>query len=232
VDKDSLLYAPHLRITNESYDLKNRCPVSSPLDQLTDFLADAPLNAEQRVLWRGLCEELMLARVRIQELEMRVKTLDRALPVDDTPSHDILNQPDFNREVARMLAIDARYGGVSSVLYFDIENLGAINDRHGATLVEAALRCIGDTLINQVRRSDIVGRLAKEEFGVLMPRCDNANAWKKGESIASSLFDALCAMWGPNLKPNINFGAYTFAEKEDLASGLQSVASSLTKLVK
>ena len=205
--------------------------MSAPLDLLTDFLADAPLTPDQRTIWRDLCAELVLARVRIQELETRLRILDRSVPENASPQ-PLLNRPDFNREVARVLAMDDRYGGQSSVVYFDVENLGNINDRHGPALVDAALRCIGDTLINQVRRSDIIGRLAKEEFGVLLPRCNNENAWKKGEKIASALYDALCDLWGPNLQPNISYAAYTFSEKEDLAEGLQAVAKSLTKLTK
>jgi len=203
--------------------------VSAPLDLLTDFLADAPLSPEQRTVWRDLCAELVLSRVRIQELETRLRILDRSTDEAEAPPA-MLGRPDFNREVARVLAMDDRYGGVSSVLYFDIENLGNINDRHGAALVDAALRCIGDTLVNQIRRSDILGRLAKDEFGILLPRCNNENAWKKGEKIATILYDALCGLWGPNLQPSISYAAYTFHEKEDLAQGLKAVAEGLTKL--
>lgn len=205
--------------------------LSAPLDLLTDFLADAPLTPEQRTIWRDLCAELVLARVRIQELETRLRILDRDVP-EGTPAATLLTRPDFNREVARMLACDERYGTTSSVLYFNIENLGAIKDRHGSQLVEAAIRCIADTLVNQIRRSDVLGRLAPDEFGILLPRCNNENAWKKGEKVAVTLYDALCALWGPNLRPHISFGAYTFGEKEDLAQGLKRAAEGVTKLVR
>ena len=203
---------------------------SSPVDLLTDSLADAPLNAEQRALWRGLCEELVLARVRIQELETRLKVLERAKPDDESPSTSILTRPDFNREVARLLALDERYGNTSSVLYFDIENLQAVKDRHGAALAQAALQAVGDALLNHVRRSDVVGQLAPDEFGVLLPRCDNQNAWIKGEAIASLLHGTLAKVWGPGLEPVISYGAYTFADKEDVAQGLKNAGAALTRL--
>ncbi|MGE4352153.1 MAG: GGDEF domain-containing protein [Bdellovibrionales bacterium] len=205
--------------------------VSAPLDLLTDELADAPLTPEQRVIWRDLCAELVLARVRIQELETRLRVLDRDTAAD-SPALALLNRPDFNREVARMLAIDERYGSTSSVVYFNIENLEIIKDRHGTALVEAAIRCISDTLINQVRRSDVVGRLSPDEFGILLPRCDNTNAWKKAEKVATVLYDALGDLWGPNLKPQIGFGAYTFSGKDDLTQGLKQAAEGITKIVR
>lgn len=205
--------------------------MSAPLDLLTDHLADASLTPEQRTVWRDLCAELVLARVRIQELETRLKVLERATG-DDGPLHAVLTRPEFNREVARMLAFDERYGGTSSVVYFDIENLDSIKQRHGHMLVEAAIRCVSDTLLMNIRRSDILGRLAPDEFGILLPRCDNANAWKKGELLAGALHDALCNLWGPGLKPSINYGAYTFSDKEDLSSGLKQAATGMTRLIR
>jgi len=205
--------------------------LSAPIDLLARQLADAPLTPQQHVLWQELCSELVLARVRIQELETRLKVLERTA-ADESPSNDVLTRPEFNREVARMLAFDERYGGVSSVIYFDIENLDRISDRHGRTLVEASIRCICDTLLACIRRSDILGRLATDEFGVLLPRCDNESAWKKGEQMASAVFEALTDVLGPGLRPNVTYGAYTFQEKEDVAIGLRQAASSVTRLVK
>ena len=214
------------------YLFENRPPpLSAPLDLLTDYLADAPLTPEQRAIWRDLCAELVLARVRVQELETRVRVLERD-PQGSGPAPTLLNRLEFNREVARILAFDERYGGSSSVLYFNINNLDIIKTRHGAHLVEAAIRCIGDTMLAQVRRGDIVGRMGPDEFGVLLPRCNNENAWIKAEKVASSLFRALCDLWGPGLEPSINYGAYTFQEKEDIASGLKSAAEGLTKLIR
>lgn len=205
--------------------------MSSPIDLLTLQLANAPLTPQQHAVWRDLCAELVLARVRIQELETRLKVLEHQ-PAPDDPVHTILTRPEFNREVARMLAFDERYGGLSSVLYFDIENLDALAVRHGRPLVDAALKSVADTLMANIRQSDILGRLATEEFGVLLPRCDNADAWKKGEQIASALYDALAKIWGPGVQPNVTYGAYTFREKEELAVGLKNAAGSVTRLIK
>ena len=205
--------------------------MSAPLDLLTDFLADAPLTHEQRAVWRDLCAELVLARVRIQELETRLSVLERPA-AEDGSLVPLLTRPEFNREVARMLAFDERYGGTSSVIYFDIEDLEKIKERHGTMLVEAAIRCVCDTLMTEVRRSDILGRLAPDEFGVLLPHCDNADAWKKGEKLAATLHDALIKLWGPGLNPSISYGAYTFREKEDLATGLKQAAQGVTRLIK
>lgn len=204
-------------------------PVS--LDLLTEQLTDAPLSPEQRAVWNDLCGELVLARVRVQELENRLRVIE-SQSRDGPPASSVLNKPDFNREVARMLAFDERYGTESSVLYFDIENLDVIRQRHGNALAEAAVRTIGDTLLGSIRRSDILGRLAPDEFGILLPRCSNENAWKKGELVAAKVYDALIGLWGPNLKPVLSYGAYTFKNKEDIAAGLKNAAQSMTQLIR
>lgn len=206
--------------------------MSAPLDLLTDKLADAPLTPGQRAVWRDLCAELVLARVQIQELETRLKNLQRSEETREKEPPTLLNRPDFNREVARLLAFDDRYGGTSSVIYFNIDNLEAIRNRHGTAIADSAIRCITDTLASQVRRSDILGRLAPDEFGILLPRCNQENAWSKSEAIADKLYENLMNLWGPGLKPKISYGAYTFSEKEEATDSLKLAAQMMTKLVR
>jgi len=201
----------------------------SPFDLLISQMADTPLTVKQQMIWQNVCSELVEARLRIHELETRLKTLEHQ-PAANELSTCVLTRPEFNREVARMLAFDERYGGLSSVLYFDIENLDELASRHGRQAAEWAVRCVSDTLAASIRRSDILGRLATDEFGILLPRCDNENAWKKGEQLAGAVFAALAAKEGLTLRPNVTYGAYTFQEKEDLAVGLKQAASNLTQL--
>jgi diguanylate cyclase (GGDEF)-like protein len=197
------------------------------LDPATDWLADAPLSPEQRQAWNQMRSELVAAREKVKDLEARVRLLERQPPEEDAQT--ILTRPEFNREVARMLAFDERYGGTSSVLYFDFENLEGIAGRHGKSVANAAAREISDVLMKHIRGSDIVGRLAMDEFGVLLVRCDNANAWKKGEQLSSLLYEALAELHGCRLDLAISYGAYTFKENEDVGRGLKEAAQAVTK---
>ncbi len=198
------------------------------LDLLTSQLADAPLTPRQHAVWRNLCQEVIHSRQRIRDLETRLEALETK-PAEDEGIQTVLTRPEFNREVARMLAFDERYGGLSSVLYFDVENLDHIVSACGRTVAEAVIRCVSDALAESIRKTDILGRLAPDEFGILLPRCDNANAWKKGEQIAGAVFEALDRMGVFPIRPNVTYGAYTFQEKEDLATGLKQAAQNVTK---
>jgi diguanylate cyclase (GGDEF)-like protein len=202
--------------------------MDSPVDLLNDSLAEAPLTPEQRRVWDLTRAELIIARSRLEEMEVRIKVLEKHAP-EDVIVHTVLTRPEFNREVARMLAFDERYGGLSSVLYFDIENLTDIIARDGREAANTIVRCVCDTFTKYVRSSDIIGRLAVDEFGVLLARCDNAATWKKGENLAALLYQELSKL--PNTLPKtiISYGAYTFNENEDVATGLKNAAESVTK---
>ena len=193
---------------------------------LHDLLTNAHLSPEQKLALKTLETELASARTQMKQLEEKIASLQEQ--VDSERS--VLTRPEFNREVARMLAFDERYGGTSSVLYFDFASLDGLTSRYGHTLVAEVARIIAQTLTHYVRRSDIVGRLAVDEFGVLLVRCDNENAWKKGRELAAILIAALDTIDGKKLGLDISFGAYTFREDENVATGLKEAAQAITKV--
>ncbi len=202
--------------------------MESSLDLYSDPLADAPLTAEQRQIWEMARSELLIARERIEELETRLNSLENNAH-EAGIVQTVLSRPEFNREVARMLAFDERYGGMSSVLYFDVENLSDIHKHNGRDIANTVVRVICDTLVKHIRSSDIVGRLATDEFGVLLARCDNDAAWKKGENLSAMLHDDLEKIPECTTRPIINYGAYTFREKENVANGLKQAAETVTR---
>ena len=200
--------------------------MKKPYDLSIDWLADAILTHDQRKVWTHLREELKAAHDKISLMEDRLRELEQ-----QTNHHlpTVLTRPDFNREVARMLAHDDRYGGVSSIVYINLENLEQITALHGKSVANAATRTMCDTLLQCVRTSDIAGRLGVDEFGVFLARCDNANAWKKGEFLASRLHQALLEVHTKLLRPSLTFGAYTFRQNQDVTEGLKLAASNVTK---
>ncbi len=195
---------------------------NSPLD----LLNDAPLTDQQREILRGLQKELSVAKSQNRELQEKVHALEAA---QESP---ILNRPDFNREVARMLAFDKRYGGTSSILYFDFGNLAETAAQFGNEAAADALKEIATILTGNVRTSDIVGRLAGDEFGVLLMRCDNAFAWRKAEILASLLQQSLNRLCNCALDIKVSYGAYTFRDDEDISISLKHSAKSMMSVVK
>ncbi len=202
--------------------------MADTFDFSVDHLADAPLTADQRRVWNMMRSELASARSRNQELLERLHQYEQQKPDDEST---VLNRNDFNREVARMLAFDERYGGMSSILYFDFDGFDDVSARFGRSVTNAAVREITSILTHGIRSSDIVGRLAPDEFGVLLVRCDNAAAWRKAETLSATLQQALAEIHECKLDIVVNYGAYTFRDNENLAQGLKEAAQAMTKAV-
>jgi len=189
-----------------------------------ELFTDAPLSYAQRQALVAMQAEIVKSRATIKTLQARIAELEQ-----NAEDKSILTRPEFNREVARMLAFDERYGGTSSILYFDIANLDNIVKTLGVQSAEEASLLIATTLTGYVRKSDIVGRLAPAEFGVLMIRCPNNEAWVKGRAVAAQLTKALQQIDNNRFGLEVSFGAYTFGEKDNVAKGLKEAASCLTR---
>ena len=118
--------------------------------------------------------ELIKAESRIAELEARA---------DVDPLLDILNRRGFDRELARSLAYVKRYGTAAALVFIDLDEFKAINDRHGHAAGDALLKAVVAALKGHVRASDIVARLGGDEFAVLMWHLEAAQASAKAREL-------------------------------------------------
>jgi diguanylate cyclase (GGDEF)-like protein len=171
--------------------------------------------------------ELIASRSRIRELEKRIKLLEH--PTQEEQA-SVLTRPEFNREVSRMLAFNERYGGAASLIYINFENMENVINHNDKSLVNAAIREASNVILKCVRSSDVVGRLAVDEFGVLLGQCDNVNAWRKAEQLSRLLNETLTEIRGVRLGLKICYGAYTFREDQDIAAGLREAAKVMLKV--
>lgn len=60
-------------------------------------------------------------------------------------------------------------GGELGFAYLDIDHFKRVNDTHGHAVGDAVLMSFADVLAHGLRRTDMLGRLGGEEFGVFMP---------------------------------------------------------------
>jgi diguanylate cyclase (GGDEF)-like protein len=76
-----------------------------------------------------------------------------------------------------------RYQRPLSLLMLDIDHFKKINDTYGHAAGDAALRAMASTLRKAARASDTPGRLGGEEFAVLLPETNAAEALVLAERI-------------------------------------------------
>jgi two-component system chemotaxis response regulator CheY len=133
-----------------------------------------------------------------RELIARVASGERILRLEEqlTRAHhqmEVLAMQDaltglFNRraieEHARAeLELAGRKGRPLGIILLDIDHFKAINDRHGHTVGDDTLRHLAQTLANNLRPYDRIGRWGGEEFVVILPETNIAETIKVAERL-------------------------------------------------
>lgn len=101
----------------------------------------------------------------------------------------ILNRRRFREELESQIAFKRRYGGSGAVLVVDVDRLKQVNDTRGHGAGDTVLRTVADALRKRVRNTDVVSRLAGDEFAVMLPTADLDEA----ERVAGDLLQRLAA---------------------------------------
>jgi diguanylate cyclase (GGDEF)-like protein len=169
-------------------------------------IPEAELTPRVREVIAGLSSEIAHLRARLGSLET-VADQDSLLP--------ILNRRAFVREMSRIMAFGERYELTTSLVYFDLNDLKTINDTDGHAAGDAALRHVATVLATNIRKSDVLGRLGGDEFGVILPKADKALADKKAGALARLLTTQPFLWQGRVRTLAVAYGIHTLAKGDD-----------------
>jgi diguanylate cyclase (GGDEF)-like protein/PAS domain S-box-containing protein len=75
----------------------------------------------------------------------------------------------FADRISQALAAAKRYNRGFSVMYLDLDEFKAINDRYGHPVGDLVLRAVAERLIVTLRDSDTIARFGGDEFVILQP---------------------------------------------------------------
>jgi len=182
-------------------------------------LTEADLTPKVRQALDLLMTEVQRMREELSQARHRINYLEKL--ADEDTLVPVANRRAFVREMSRMVAYAERYGSGSSVLYFDINGFKEINDKYGHAAGDAALRQIAELLAENVRESDVVGRLGGDEFGVILAQATAEVAAEKAASL-SALIGATPLDWEGNaINLSVSYGVYSFSGTEDAGEALQ-----------
>lgn len=84
-----------------------------------------------------------------------------------------------------------RYGETFSFAILDLDKLKCINDTYGHPAGDQALILLAETIKAQKRYSDTVGRLAGDEFGLILPNTSAVNILEVLSRIKNVLEDTV-----------------------------------------
>lgn len=160
-----------------------------------------------------LREELERARRRVDHLE-HLADQDALTPV--------LNRRAFVRELSRIMAFSERYGASSAILYFDVNGLKDINDRHGHAAGDAVITHVAKVLMANVRSSDVVGRLGGDEFGVILAQAGGDEAAAKGRSLSDAIEGSALEWNGIELRIRASYGVHSLAAGQEAHEALDA----------
>ena len=81
------------------------------------------------------------------------------------------------KEAVELEVVRARRGGKpATVAMLDIDHFKKVNDTYGHAMGDVVISSIAMLLRQRMRQSDIIGRYGGEEFVVMLPECDIAQA--------------------------------------------------------
>ncbi|GAA5169103.1 GGDEF domain-containing protein [Viridibacterium curvum] len=107
------------------------------------------------------------------------------------------NRMAFLKEVDQEILRAVRHGQPISLVYVDLDNFKAINDRLGHREGDRLLLAVGQTLMQTIRGIDTVSRLGGDEFVILLPNADSDAA----ATVAPRIRQALLARMKQDLWP-------------------------------
>ena len=134
-----------------------------------------PVEIHSSLLHGGEMEGIAVAIVRDMTERKRWEA-QLAYMADHDPLTDLFNRRRLLEELEREIDRVARYGGQAAFLWLDLDDFKDINDTYGHTVGDLVLQETARVLRQSVRRTDVVGRLGGDEFGILLINADEKRA--------------------------------------------------------
>lgn len=102
----------------------------------------------------------------------------------------LANRSLFMNMVEHTLTQRKRSGGLSAILFIDLDKFKPVNDTYGHAVGDELLRHAAEVLLNNTREEDVVARFGGDEFGVLLTQVQTV---ENAENIAKKIVSMLCA---------------------------------------
>ncbi|QPC30643.1 diguanylate cyclase [Caldimonas thermodepolymerans] len=99
------------------------------------------------------------------------------------PLTGVFNRRGIEAAAATTLSFARRLGCPVALLACDVDHFKAINDRHGHAGGDEVLKAFGRLLAEHFAAAELVGRVGGEEFVVLLPGADEAQARATAETL-------------------------------------------------
>ncbi len=137
-----------------------------------------------------------LAAIVMSELELRT------LVLRDSMTGALARQA-FRQEAERAFTLAKRHAHPLSCIVFDLDHFKAINDENGHAVGDLVLKACVEVCHQELRGSDLVGRIGGEEFAIVLPHIAGDDAM----NVAHKLRTAFRRIFVPGKFAPIRFSA-------------------------
>lgn len=138
--------------------------------------------------------------------------MERVIRTDELTQ--LANRRAFREFAEKMLAQSRRYNYPISLVAMDIDNFKDINDSYGHKMGDRVLEKLGELLLDNVRKGDIVARMGGEEFAILLVRAEAEEAEKFAERIRRKIKGM--QVGSRKIKHTVSLGVTEFKSDNDI----------------
>ena len=170
--------------------------ITRPIMQLNEAAAAVGAGRRNIVVEVASCDEAGQLAATFNGMVKRLDELNCALQIAATVDRltGVLNRYRLEQVLRDEMERACRYGHPLSMILFDLDFFKQINDNHGHLAGDMVLKTVVAFVQQIIRSSDTLGRWGGEEFMLLAPEADLAQATRLAEKVRQSI--ACCAVDG------------------------------------
>jgi diguanylate cyclase (GGDEF)-like protein/PAS domain S-box-containing protein len=178
------------------------------------------INIEHKLIALNTSLEQRI-QARTQELSSLNQKLEKQANID--PLTGCLNRRTLYRTLSDELLKTQNKNTYISLLMLDIDHFKAINDNYGHEAGDLSLKELTNTLRALTRKQDFVFRLGGEEFLIIMPNTNKAEAKQAAERIKNTINQHQVFYRNKNISFTVSIGLLTHDGSISLQNSLKYV---------
>lgn len=141
--------------------------------------------------YQVLSKEQLIDKVKELTIELENVQTEKNKQLEQMSRLDFLTKLNNRSELVERLGYETKRATRTkeplSLVMFNVDDLKQVNDQYGQSMGDKVLSEIAKIITSSVRATDIVGRFGGDEFMLILPACNAANALTVAEQIRESV---------------------------------------------
>lgn len=213
-------------IEQSANKLNDKTEINPYVSKLASRLMKTAANAEMKfdsTGWQLITEVLSFAAAaeqRMSEQQERISFLEQLSVTDELTG--IPNRRGLRSALGQTLSAAARHSESGVLGFIDLDGFKEINDVHGHMAGDAVLRHVAKALKQHIRPSDVVARIAGDEFAVILKRCSDEQGHKRIRTLQNRINESKVRYGGTNIPVKCSIGIHAFDGATDPAELIEA----------